>query len=245
MENFSEFDQQGSVPQRETGSIISHAFEMYKGFLGYAVLAMVIYVIASSVLQSFAGFDSQSFAEEIRSSGGSFNTQDVINAEGFKTYYGLSGLLGILLSPLFVGLIYMANKVNNKVPINFGDLFIGYKQNFVNILFYSLISNIIIIISFMLCFLPGLFVAPLLLIGYPVLLFENATAMDALKKTFNIAKENYGVFLGAGLLGALISVAGIMLCFVGVILTAPFIYAVMYSTYVAYAGKPRQITYNT
>ena len=244
MENFSEFDQQGSVPQRETGSIISHAFEMYKGFLGYAVLAMVLYFIVSSVLQSVSGFDSQSLIEEMKS-GGSMSSTDIMKVEGFKTYYGFSGLLSILLAPLFVGLIYMANKVNNKVGLKFGDLFIGYKQNFVNILIYSIISNIIIVIAFMLCFLPGLFVAPLFLIGYPVLLFENANAMDALKKTFNIAKENYGVFLGAGLLGGLISVAGIILCFVGIILTAPFIYAVMYSTYVAYAGKPRQITYNS
>jgi hypothetical protein len=31
MSEFDEFDQQGSVPERNTGSIISHAFEIYKG----------------------------------------------------------------------------------------------------------------------------------------------------------------------------------------------------------------------
>jgi hypothetical protein len=33
------------------------------------------------------------------------------------------------------------------------------------------------------------------LLGYPILLFENASATDALSKSFNIAKENYGTFL--------------------------------------------------
>lgn len=245
MENFSEFDQQGTVPQRETGSIISHAFEMYKGFLGYAVLAMLIYIIASSLLQAFTGIDQQSILDEVRSSDGGMDYGEIWKIEGMKTYYGFSGLLGILLAPLFVGLIYMANKVNNKVKLNFGDLFIGYRQNFVNILIYSVITNIILVISLMLCVIPVFFVAPLFLIGYPVLLFENANAMDALRKSFNIAKENYGVFLGAGILGLIISMGGLILCFVGILLTAPFFYAVMYSTYVAYVGKPRQITHNS
>jgi hypothetical protein len=45
MSDFNEFDQQGSVPNRETGSIISHAFEMYKGIFGYGVVAMIIYML--------------------------------------------------------------------------------------------------------------------------------------------------------------------------------------------------------
>jgi hypothetical protein len=32
MSEFNEFDQQGSVPNRETGSIISHALKCIKGF---------------------------------------------------------------------------------------------------------------------------------------------------------------------------------------------------------------------
>jgi hypothetical protein len=104
-----------------------------------------------------------------------------------------SSLFGLLLSPLYVGLIYMVNKFNTKNPIEFSDLFIGYRQNFVNILIYSFLSGIIFQLQ-QLCFLPFIFVYPFLLIGYPILLFENASATDALSKSFNIAKENYGTF---------------------------------------------------
>ena len=51
MADFEEFDQQGSVPARDTGSIISHAFEMYKGVFLYALLAMGIYMVASWAIQ--------------------------------------------------------------------------------------------------------------------------------------------------------------------------------------------------
>ncbi|SDI71638.1 beta-carotene 15,15'-monooxygenase [Chryseobacterium jejuense] len=238
MSEFNEFDQQGSVPNKETGSIISHAFEMYKGVLGYAVVAMIVYMLGGYIIQLVFGIDSASMVEEMRESGGNFNYW---STPGLPLYMGASSLFGLLLSPLYVGLIYIVNKYNTKNPIEFSDLFIGYRQNFVNILIYSLLTWLISSVALALCVIPVFFVYPLLLIGYPILLFENASATDALSKSFNIAKENYGTFLATGLLGVLISMAGIILCGIGLILTAPFIMIVMYSTYCAFVGKPRQI----
>lgn len=243
MSEFNEFDQQGSVPARETGSIISHAFEMYKGIFLYAIVAMIVYIVGGFIIQTVSGFNSKSFAEEIRDAGGDFSDFNYWNAPGFSLYITLSGLLVLLLAPLYVGLIYIVNKFNTKNTIEFSDLFIGYRQNFVNILIYSLLSGLISTIAMWLCFIPFFFVYPLLLLGYPILLFENASATDALSRSYNIAKENYGTFLGTTFLGLLISVSGIILCGFGVILTAPFIMVVMYSAYCAFLGKPRQITY--
>lgn len=240
MENFDEFDQP-NVPQKTSSDIISHAFETYKNVIGYAILAMVIYMVASIILQSLSGFNSRSFSEEIMNSSGDYTGLNVWAIPGMTTYYGLSGLLGILVAPLYVGIIYMANKAELKEKLELSDLFIGYRQNFVNILIYGLISSIILGVSFALCLIPGFFVLPLLMLGYPVLLFENATFSEAFSKSFNIAKENYGVFLGASFLGILISFAGIILCGIGIIATAPFLLIVMYSTYCAFCGRPRAL----
>ncbi len=240
MENFDEFDQP-NVPQKTSGDIISHAFETYKGIIGYAILAMAIYIVASILIQSFSGFNSREFSEEIFDSSGSFSGMNIWAIPGLTTYYGLSGLLGILVAPLYVGIIYMANKAEHKENLELSDLFIGYRQNFVNILIYALISSIVLGIAFTMCLLPGFFVLPFLMLGYPILLFENASFSEALSKSFNIAKENYGVFLGASFLGLLISMAGILLCGIGIIATAPFMLVVMYSTYCAFLGRPRTI----
>lgn len=240
MSEFNEFDQQGSAPERSTGAIISHAFEMYKGVFLYAVVAMIVYLILGYLIQLLSGFNSASMIEEMRDSGDYSNFR-YWNMPGFSMYITLSSLLGLLLAPLYVGLIYMINKYNTKLPIDFADLFIGYKQNFVNILIYALISWVITSIALALCVVPVVFVYPFLLLGYPILLFENASATEALSKSFNIVKENYGTFLGVTVLGAIISMLGVVLCFIGIILTAPFMMAVMYSAYCAYLGKPRQI----
>lgn len=243
MSEFNEFDQQGSVPEKSTGSVISHAFDMYKGVFLYAVVAMIIYSILGAIIQSLTGMNSAAMIEEMRDSG-DYSNFSVFTAPGMPLYFGLSGLLGLLLSPLYVGLIYMTNKYNTKNPIEFSDLFIGYKQNFVNILIYALLAGIISTVALSLCVLPIIFVYPFLMLGYPILLFENVSATEALGKSFNIVKENYGVFLGATFVGFLLSMAGIVLCFIGIILTAPFIFVVMYSLYCAYLGKPRQIMFN-
>ena len=105
-------------------------------------------------------------------------------------------------------------------------------------------ASVIMAIALMMCILPVFLVIPLLLLGYPVLLFENASFSEAFSKSFKIAKDNYGVFLGASLLGFLISIAGILLCGIGIVATLPFYFVVMYSAYVAYCGKPRQLNFN-
>lgn len=245
MSEFNEFDQQGSVPNRDIGSIISHAFEMYKGVILYAILAMIIYLIGDFIIQSVTGFSSWSSFEEMKEYDGDYSNFRYWDTPGFGLYYSLSSALGILLSPLYVGLIYIINKFNTKNQIDFSDLFIGYRQNFVNILIYSLISSIVLGISAMMCGFPFFFVFPFFLIGYPILLFENASAIDAISKSYNITKENYGIFLGASFLGLLLSFCGILLCCIGIIVTAPFIMAVMYSSYCAFLGKPRQIMYKS
>ncbi|MGA9212938.1 beta-carotene 15,15'-monooxygenase [Kaistella sp.] len=238
MDTFEEFDQP-SGPEKSAGAIISHAFEIYKGIFLYAIAAIIISSAVSFIVQPVSGFNSADMMEEIKSSGGGFPNLWAIPR--FGIYSGLSGLVSLILAPLYVGVIYIANKYNLQESISFSDLFIGFRQNFLNIVLYSLISSILMVIAAMMCFLPVFFVVPFFLLGYPVLLFENASFSEALSKSFSIAKENYGTFLGASFLGLLISVAGIFLCGIGIIFTMLFYLVVMYSTYCAFCGRPRPI----
>lgn len=238
MDTFEEFDQPIG-PEKSAGAIIAHAFEIYKGIFMYGIAAVLITSLISLVVQPISGFNSADLMEEMKDNGDTFPS--VWQVPGFTLYAGLSGLVSLLLTPVYVGLIYIANKYNLQEKISFGDLFIGFKQNFVNIIIYALISSVIIAISVAMCVVPVFFVFPLLLLGYPILLFENATFAEALSKSFSIAKDNYGTFLGAAFLGFLISIAGAALCGIGIIFTFSFYLIVMYSAYCAFCGRPRPI----
>lgn len=238
MDTFEEFDQPIG-PEKSAGAIIAHAFEIYKGIFMYGIAAVLLTSLISFLVQPISGFNSGDLMEEMKDNGDTFSS--LWQVPGFTLYAGLSGLISLLLTPIYVGLIYIANKYNLQEKISFGDLFIGFKQNFVNIIIYALISSIIIAISVAMCVIPVFFVFPLLLLGYPILLFENATFSEALSKSFSIAKDNYGTFLGAAFLGFLISIAGAALCGIGIIFTFSFYLIVMYSAYCAFCGRPRPI----
>lgn len=239
MNSFHDFS--NAQQKKSWSDIIAHAFEMYKGIFLYALLAMVLYTLVSAAIQPISGFDSEGFSREIIDADGDFSGLDIWAFPGLTFYYGLSGLISFLLIPLFVGVIYLANQYYYRQPLHVGDLFIGYRHNFVNILIYGILSTIITAIAFAMCVLPGLLVLPLLFLGYPILLFENASFSDAFSKSFRIAKDNYGVFLISSVLGLIISFAGILLCGIGIFATLPFYMVVMYAAYCAYCGSPRPV----
>ena len=241
MQTFTDYERPAG-PEKTTGSIISHAFDVYKGMFLYGLAAMVlsslISGLLSAVLPPLTGLDIQAMVKEMQSSPDDFFV-GMWAIPGLKMYYGLSALISFFLTPLYVGVIYVANKYDTGQPISLGDLFISYRQNFLNILVYSVIYSIIIAIGFMMCVLPGFLLLPFFLLGYPILLFENATFSEALNKSFAIAKSHYGVLLGAGVLGMFISAIGLFLCGIGIVFTLPFILVVMYSAYCAFCGRPR------
>ncbi len=245
MENFNEFDSQATSPERETGSIISHAFENYKSVIGYAILALIIAAVLSSILssvvQSLIGYNTLVAQEQMNDAIRNGDYNSIFAIPGFTASMGASFLVGILFYPLYVGVLNILNKANYKQKVEFSDLFIGYRQNTGNIILYSLISNIVISICFMMCILPAIFIAPFFFLGLPIVFFENKSVGDALSKSFELAKQNYTTLLGASFLGALISFCGVILCGIGIIFTAFFFLAAMYSAYCAYCGAPRQL----
>lgn len=251
MENFEHLNQELQAPEKNTSAIISHAFEIFKSNFGWGILTIILVAIVSSIINSvlsiFTAYDQIEFSNNLSEmiSSGNYDVDVLVQSPGFMTSNIVSFVVSLLLYPAYVGYMYMCQKTNTGKNIDyFSDLLVGYRQNTVQIILYSLISGIIIGVSFALCFFPGLFVAPLFFIGMPIVFFENESAINALSKTFNIAKENYSTFIGTCLLSVLIGVSGIFLCGIGLVITIPFIFVASYSTYVAFCGTPRQLKEN-
>ncbi|HAY3550897.1 prominin family protein [Elizabethkingia meningoseptica] len=248
MSEFNEFDTSAKQPQRDFGDILSHAFENYKGIIGYAIVLTVLLIVVSCLLALITGGWSE-VMEMSRSAGPGYNSEiykEMYSSGPIMWWMGGSFLFFILASPLIVGIIYLMHKKNSGQSLDFSDLFIGFKQNTVNIMLFSLIVTIITgICNNYLYYIPTIFIMPFFFLGYPILLFENKGAIDAIKKSFEIAKNNYGAFILLNLVAYLISVLGIVACCIGIIATASFYYASMYSAYVAYNGVPRQLTHTT
>ena len=241
MENFSEFDNLLTTPQKDSSSIISHAFETYKKVIWYGVLMVVGVYIISSIITSIVGFDQSAALEVIREAVRTKNYELIYNIHGLQSNSGVSILLSLAAFPLYAGFLYILNKANFGEQFTFSDLFIGYKQNTLQLILFYVISSLIIGISALFCLIPAIFVAPLFFIGLPIVFFENASATDALKKSYEIAKNNYGTFLGLSILTFFISISGLILCCIGIIFTTMFTFAAKYSAYCAFLGAPKPL----
>ncbi len=251
MENFSEFDLKGTAPQRNFSDIIGHAFNNYMKIIGWSILVTLLTFVVSILISSLTGplvgynaLESQAEMEELMKDGsfadGSFVTR-MFQIPGYLESMLLSGVLGLLMYPVYAGYVYAMHRANTGQTVSLSDFFIGFRQNALQYIVYGLILGIAVMIGFMLCVLPVFFIIPFFFLGIPFILFENASGIDALKKSFSTGGSNYGTMLAVSFISIIITIAGIILCGIGILLTAPFFYAAMYSAYCAYIGVPREI----
>lgn len=232
------------APESNVGSVVSHAWENYKSIIGYGILLIIIASalssIASSILQILLGIpgnDPELLQEAFKNN----NYLLYFKSPSFISNTTIGYVVGIFLYPLYAGLLFLSHKANTQQELKFGDLFIGYRQNTLQIILYGFLSGLITTIGLVFCILPAILLGSMLFIGLPIVFFENKTAIEGIQKAFEISKKSLGSFLGIAVIASLIGISGILLCCVGIVATAPFVFVAMYSAYCAFCGAPYEI----
>lgn len=246
--NFNEFDQSlQNQPNKDFGSILDHAWSNYKKVFGYALLFSLVYFIViallSSPLQNIAGFDTDVFVKFFENNRGldpNLMMEKIYDFPGLMVFgYYIQGLQW-LLYPLNIGFIYIIHKANIGQKASFADLFAGYKRNLLNILVYGVISSFLVSFGLNFYFIPGVLLAAIFMTGAPVVFFEEKSFIEGFKRSFEVAKNNLGLFIGLVLVGGVIAYSGFILCCIGIVATLPFYDAVIYSSYCAFSGVPQE-----
>ena len=272
MDNFSEFERP-LAPQKDSGSIISHAWENYKGVILYNLAFILLSVLISFFISTFISIfittdDSTKNAlneiiENI-SKGKQIDYESISKIQENQSFgatilsFLSSTLFGALIYPLTAGILYINYKYNSKKEINVDDFFIGYRQNTKNIIIYGFLITVVVsgiitlfkliagpsfIFSF-LAILISIYISIITFLGLPIVFFENALPKDAIKKSMETVNQNFSVIFITLILALLIAFSGFLICCIGIFLTAGFIYSVQYSTYCAYCGTPYEVNKN-
>ncbi|NAW51539.1 hypothetical protein GNY06_09155 [Elizabethkingia argentiflava] len=234
MPKFHEFESFLVKPQRDSGSIISHAFENYKYIIGYVLVVNLFITLVFYVLFFITGSWTKvmSFNE---SSGDSYEFfQEIYASQSLVLWQVCSILFIALASPFIGGIIYLMHKKNSGQELDLSDLFIGYKKNTLNIMLFSLVYTLVAVVTSNMCLVPAIFIMPFLFLGYPILIFEEKGVIEAIKESFAIVKANYLNFLILNFVAIVISLTGLFFCCIGIVVTALFYYATMYSAYLSY-----------
>lgn len=133
---------------------------------------------------------------------------------------------GILAGPMWAGLTLVILRTARKTEPapQIGDIFKGF-----DFFLQALILAVIIAVAYtagsslpLVGYVANILIQPLVMFAFCLLVDQKLEFWPALQGSFEKAKTDYVPLLVLSLLGTLISVAGAILCGVGVILTAPF-----------------------
>lgn len=146
----------------------------------------------------------------------------------------------VTIAPLFYGLTYMAVKGLRGEKVEINDVFEGFNR-FVKSWVLLLVSVILIGIGYMLLILPGLILSILLIYSFPLLVIKDYGAMDAIKESIDISKQNFVDSLVLFIIVAIISTIG-GITYLGSLVTIPIITLALVAATVSYIGTEGNYT---
>lgn len=149
----------------------------------------------------------------------------------------IAGLL--LYGPLVGGLeYYFVRKLRGERP-EFGDCFMGFNTMTGALLLGSLVSIVLTLVGLVCLILPGLYLYIAYKFTYLLILDHKLDFWPAMEVSRRIISANWFVFFFLVLVAAIASSLGTVILLIGVVLTAPFFYAVLASAYEQLVGAPK------
>ncbi|PVW17197.1 hypothetical protein [Marixanthomonas spongiae] len=151
--------------------------------------------------------------------------------------YILLLLVLILVSQVFAyGISAHFYKVIQKAdtgkPLDTGGYFVFLKRNFGKLFVLSLTAMGIALLATLLCYLPLFYVmVPLQLFIVLFAFNPQLSVSEIIKASFKLGNKFWLIIFGLIILSSLIAQLGMLLCFVGVFVTASFVHLPMYYVY--------------
>jgi uncharacterized membrane protein len=150
----------------------------------------------------------------------------------------LSNFLTLLITAFMMGgYVNIALKGARGQPSTFGDVFSGgrwFGKMFLAILLFA----ILYVIGTALCIVPGVIVACGLAVYAPLIVDQDLSAVDALKRSWELTKGNKVTIFLFGLIGFFVVIGGLLACIVGVLLVSyPMLYVGMAYIYLRLKGE--------
>lgn len=148
-------------------------------------------------------------------------------------------LSGILLGgPVIAGYYIVAHRVNNNRTIELSDFFASFDR-FIPLLILNLLISLLVFLGLLLLILPGIYLAISYLFAHFFVWFYEVEPLEALRLSRKTVSGNFGQLLLLSLVLGGINLLGIMAFGVGILISLPFSYCVIYATFDDIIGIPK------
>ncbi len=236
--------------QLDFGQVIEQTFANYKKLaLIQGLILLVILIIFTVVIGSVAGLAfgvgnlTQYFTD--------YNVNDITSVV-LLINYAVTVAAAALAAPFTAGLIKMAHNVEEKIDLEFSTVFEYYKSGYfkelftvgllvslfaagidtaIGLLVQGYVDGFAAIGLRILSGIINITVSLLTLFALPLVIFENASATDAIKGSIEIIKQKFWTILALELIVIVCAILGFFGCCVGLFFTIPLIYSAIYIMY--------------
>lgn len=149
-------------------------------------------------------------------------------------------LAGLLLNGLLTGglQLYFVRKLRQERP-ELGDCFVGFSSMTGALILGGLVATLLTLLGLVCLILPGIYLAVAYLFTYVLILDHKIDFWPAMEVSRRIITANWFMMFLLVIVAAILSALGTVLLIVGVVLTAPFFYAVFAAAYEQLVGPRR------
>lgn len=148
-------------------------------------------------------------------------------------------IIGWLLSgPLLGGLcVLMLNRMRGRAA-QVSDVFVGFGPLFWQLLLARVVAHILVSVGLLFCLLPGIYLAVAWAFAIPLVIDRNMEFWSAMEVSRKVVNKVWWPMFGLLILAYLIAVSGVLLCLIGIIITAPIALAALVYAYEDIFGQP-------
>lgn len=196
--------------QRELGEILTESFNFikfeFKTFFGTLLKIVGPYLFTTMF---FLGFYFYSF-------NGFFSLDFQSEGPDINPLFMIIAVLGLLVSAIAMYaltqatiLYYIKSYIDNKGVTDYNYIRKEAYHKFWSFIGLSFLVGLVLVAGFMLCFIPGIYLYPPLMLSFSILVFMNKSVTDAFQYGFTLIKDNWWITFAALLvLGIIIAVMG-------------------------------------
>ncbi|MGA3163775.1 MAG: hypothetical protein ABSD77_06215 [Verrucomicrobiota bacterium] len=207
----------------DIGGCISRGWELVKNnFWPVVGITALIMLITAAINQVFGLF-----------------TRPIINAMIMEHRVSLRGILIIVLTvivscPIYAvfvaGLFKYYLKLIRGESAGIGDAFSGFGHSIGQLVLLSLVMNILMMIGYALCLIPGIYLAVAWFFSIPLVIDRQMGFWQAMELSRKMVNKHWFLVFAFLLVYGLLSMAGIIACCIGIFVTLPIgLAALMYA----------------
>jgi hypothetical protein len=198
----------------DIGSCFSRSWELVKNnFWPTVGVSTLIFVIIAAFQQICGLFTSPIIQGMIR--------EKQISPGGILIVVLVSILSAPIYMVLMSGLMVYFLKLIRGEPASVGDAFSGFGPMIGQLVLLGLVTNVLALIGYALCIIPGLFLQVAWLFALPLVIDRRMNFWDAMELSRKMVCKHWFIVFAFLIVYGLVVLAGVIACCIGILVTIP------------------------